>query len=102
LEERLWEAPALSDWVREGRGRFMLQSLPAAVVGRVVGPKQGDKVLDMCAAPGGKTTHMAVLMGGKGHVVACDRSKRKVQGISELAESQELQGCVEAMKAGEQ
>lgn len=42
---------------------FTLQNLPSVVVGHVLGPRPGERVLDMCAAPGGKTCHIAALMG---------------------------------------
>lgn len=44
-------------------------------------PKADHRVLDMCAAPGGKTTMLAQLMGDKGEVVALDRSHAKVGEI---------------------
>lgn len=68
LDERLWEAPPMSDFVSLGRGRFMLQALPAMVAARVLAPCPGERVLDMCAAPGGKATHLAEIMGGVGEV----------------------------------
>ncbi|KAM9333491.1 tRNA (cytosine(72)-C(5))-methyltransferase NSUN6 isoform 4-T4 [Pholidichthys leucotaenia] len=40
-----------------------LQNLPSVVVGHVLGPRPGERILDMCAAPGGKTCHIAALMG---------------------------------------
>ncbi|KAI7990712.1 hypothetical protein LOK49_LG12G00294 [Camellia lanceoleosa] len=48
-------------------------------------PQQGDMILDMCAAPGGKTTAIAILMKDKGEVVAIDRSHNKVLDIQKLA-----------------
>ncbi len=36
------------------------------LVARAVDPQPGERVLDLCAAPGGKTTHLAALMGGEG------------------------------------
>lgn len=44
----------------------------------LVDPQQGERILDMCAAPGGKTTAIAILMKDKGEVVAADRSHNKV------------------------
>ncbi|KDO27446.1 hypothetical protein SPRG_07034 [Saprolegnia parasitica CBS 223.65] len=59
-------------------GELYMQNTPSSVVAHVLNPKAGETVLDMCAAPGGKTSHLATLMQNKGTLVACDRSKRKV------------------------
>ena len=53
----------------------------SAVVAEAVGPKGGMNVLDLCAAPGGKTTHMAELMGDRGAVTAVDVSAEKLAAI---------------------
>jgi len=42
-------------------------------------PQMGERILDMCAAPGGKTTAIAILMKDKGEVIATDRSHNKVE-----------------------
>lgn len=42
-----------------------MQNLPSVVVGHVLGPRPGERILDMCAAPGGKTTHIAALMANQ-------------------------------------
>jgi 16S rRNA C967 or C1407 C5-methylase (RsmB/RsmF family) len=57
---------------------LVLQNLPSIVCGHVVNPQAGDVVLDMCAAPGGKTAHLACLLNGQGTVVALERSKKRV------------------------
>lgn len=41
-------------------------------------PQKGERILDMCAAPGGKTTAIAILMKDEGEVIAADRSHNKV------------------------
>ena len=59
-------------------GWIYAQNLSSLVVAHVLSPQPGACVLDMCAAPGGKSTHLCALMQGKGMVIACDRSKKKV------------------------
>lgn len=44
----------------------------------VADPQEGERILDMCAAPGGKTTAIAILMKDKGEIIAADRSHNKV------------------------
>jgi 16S rRNA (cytosine967-C5)-methyltransferase len=63
------------------QGLFFVQDVSSMLVGLVAAPKQGDFVLDICAAPGGKATHAAQLMDGTGHVEARDLSEPKVELI---------------------
>ncbi len=58
-------------------GAFLAQSRAAMLVARVLGPRPGERVLDLCAAPGGKSTHLAALMNGTGEVVAVERDRRR-------------------------
>jgi hypothetical protein len=44
------------------------------VVAHQLAPQQGERILDMCSSPGGKTTHIAALMHGTGQVIALDRT----------------------------
>ncbi len=53
-------------------GLFVIQDEAAAFVSTVVDPRPGDLVIDLCAAPGGKSLHMAELMENKGRVIAVD------------------------------
>ncbi|XP_052849001.1 tRNA (cytosine(72)-C(5))-methyltransferase NSUN6 isoform X1 [Drosophila gunungcola] len=59
----------------------LLQNLPSIVCVRVLAPQPGERVLDMCAAPGNKTSHIAELMGDQGSVVALDNSKSRVRSM---------------------
>ncbi|XP_048122594.1 tRNA (cytosine(72)-C(5))-methyltransferase NSUN6 isoform X3 [Alosa alosa] len=72
-----------------------LQNLPSVLVSHVLGPRSGECVLDMCAAPGGKTTHIATLMRNQGVVVALDKIRSKVEKLRENAANQQLD-CIQA------
>ncbi len=60
----------------------ILQNLPSIVCVKVLDPKPGDTVLDMCAAPGNKTTHIGELMEYEGCLVAIDNKKSKVEEMA--------------------
>ncbi len=64
-------------------GLFSVQDYTAMSVAPLLGPQPGERVLDLCAAPGGKTTHMAELMDNRGSVVACDINGEKLAIIEE-------------------
>ncbi|KAL5234025.1 hypothetical protein ACI65C_001435 [Semiaphis heraclei] len=60
----------------------MLQNLPSVVTGHALDVNENNlKVLDMCAAPGNKTTHLAILMNNKGSIDAIDKSKAKLNKV---------------------
>ena len=65
------------------RGELMPQSRASAAVARVLAPEPGERVLDLCAAPGGKTTHLAALMAGEGEVVAVEVHPGRAQALRE-------------------
>ena len=57
-------------------------------------PKPGERVLDACAAPGGKSTHLAALMGDQGQVLALDRGEARLRRVARNSERLGL-GCIE-------
>jgi len=61
---------------RFAEGLYTVQDETSMKVAPLIDPKPGERVLDLCAAPGGKTTQLAELMGGKGVVVAVDLPDR--------------------------
>lgn len=65
------------------RGEVIAQSRAAMLVARVLDPQPGERVLDLCAAPGGKSTHIAALMGGEGEVVAVEREPGRLRQLRE-------------------
>jgi 16S rRNA (cytosine967-C5)-methyltransferase len=67
-------------------GELLPQSRAAMLVAHALDPKAGERVLDLCAAPGGKSTHIAALMGAKGEIVAVERDRRRAGELSRTAE----------------
>jgi 16S rRNA C967 or C1407 C5-methylase (RsmB/RsmF family) len=51
------------------------------LVSHILDPQPGETLIDFCAAPGGKTTHLAQLIGNQGRVIAVDRSLRRVERL---------------------
>ena len=87
-------------------GWFAVQDATAMSVSPLLSPTGGERILDLCSAPGGKTTHLAELMDNTGDIVACDLTGDKLSlveanckrlGISivETVLSDDLAGLVE-------
>lgn len=68
------------------KGEFSVQDISSMLVSELAGPKEGDYVIDVCAAPGGKSLHMAEKLNGSGHVEARDLTEYKVGLIQENIE----------------
>lgn len=67
-------------------GYYTIQDSAAMQTAKVLAPCEGDTVIDMCAAPGGKTTHIAELMNNKGKIYAFDVHEHKIELIKKNAE----------------
>lgn len=65
------------------QGWYYIQDEAAQLVGYAVAPRPGERVLDACAAPGGKAIHLAELMGDCGEVVAADVSPARLALVEE-------------------
>jgi 16S rRNA (cytosine967-C5)-methyltransferase len=67
-------------------GAFIAQSRAAMLVAHSLAPLPGERVLDLCAAPGGKSTHLAALMEGEGEVLAVERNPRRAGALARAAQ----------------
>lgn len=67
-------------------GWFSVQDESAMRVASALAPGAGETVLDLCAAPGGKTTHLAELMHDNGRIIACDVDEQRLQTVVSLAQ----------------
>jgi len=79
-------------------GLFQVQDETAMRAAVMLDPRPGEEVLDLCAAPGGKTTHIAELMGDSGRVTAVDVSARRLALVEENCRRLGLKSvrCIEA------
>ncbi|MEK4632194.1 MULTISPECIES: 16S rRNA (cytosine(967)-C(5))-methyltransferase RsmB [Bacillus] len=86
-------------------GRVSIQDESSMLVARALDPKPGETVLDACAAPGGKSAHIAELMENEGSLTSLDLHRHKVKLIKEGAERLGLTiidaQTMDARKAGE-
>ena len=65
------------------RGHCYIQDPSTAIACRLLDPKPGERILDACAAPGGKTGYVAQLMKNLGTIVACDRDPERLKILKE-------------------
>ena len=62
-------------------GYFYLQGIAEMQIAPLLQPGSEDLIIDMCAAPGGKTTHLAQLMNNRGVIAAFDVNKNKIKAL---------------------
>jgi NOL1/NOP2/sun family putative RNA methylase len=62
-------------------GHLHVQQAVMALPSLALAPEPGERVLDLCAAPGGKTTHLSELMGEGGALVAVDPQEKRIRGL---------------------
>jgi 16S rRNA (cytosine967-C5)-methyltransferase len=66
-------------------GLFQVQDQAAIIMSHLIAPQPSDTMLDICAGLGGKSTHMAVLNGGKGNIIAVDINRRRLMTLVQNA-----------------
>jgi 16S rRNA (cytosine967-C5)-methyltransferase len=62
-------------------GRIQVQDEASQLICRLVSPKPGESVLDICAGMGGKTAHLAAIMENRGNILAIDISEKKIDAL---------------------
>jgi 16S rRNA (cytosine967-C5)-methyltransferase len=82
---RLESAGAVTDLPGYKQGWWVIQDSSAQLVSHLLDPQPGETIIDACAAPGGKTTHIAELMGDCGEIIACDRAEKRLNKVRENA-----------------
>jgi len=93
MEQRIFDCPSLNS--ADLPSSLMLQNLPSIMAVDHLDPQPGERILDMCAAPGGKSCHIAARLCGKGVVVALDKTKAKVESIRKNCTRQKVDNVVE-------
>lgn len=71
--------------------KVLLQNLPSIVCGRVLNPQKDELILDMCSAPGNKTTHLAEMVNDLGLIIALDKTETKIKLVREKIIKNQLQ-----------
>ena len=73
------DGPSVALTPEHWAGLLYIQQAVMGLPSLALGPRPGERVLDLCAAPGGKTTHLAHLMGDRGCLVAADVKERRLR-----------------------
>ena len=76
------------------QGLFYIQSIASQLVVKALDPRPGEKILDLCAAPGSKTTQIGILMDRNGELLANDNNKKRLFRLKANLEHQKLDDFV--------
>lgn len=101
-KEVIWSKDALiieetdENKIRElsiyNNGEIYLQSLSSMLPPIILSPKENENILDMCAAPGGKTTQISAISNGKALITACEKNKVRYERLRYNIEKQGVNG----------
>ncbi len=81
VKESLYKLPPFRETSLYEEGFIKEQSIPAMIASKVLEPRKGEIIVDMCAAPGGKTLHIAQMMEDCGKIYAFDISKDRINSM---------------------
>lgn len=77
------DSPSIQSLQAYKNGWFYVQDESAMLAAHLLRPQPGKRVVDLCAAPGGKTSHVAQLMGNTGQIIAVDVSQDRIRRVEE-------------------
>ncbi|RLI02059.1 hypothetical protein DRO31_05035 [Candidatus Bathyarchaeota archaeon] len=83
---RLLDYEGITDTPEYREGQFIIQDKASILAGIVADPKPDDIILDVCAAPGVKTSHYAQMMENTGRILSIDYNRRRLQNWENLME----------------
>jgi 16S rRNA (cytosine967-C5)-methyltransferase len=89
---RFPEHHAVRDLPGFAEGDFTVQDHSSMLVASALGVQPGMHVLDLCAAPGGKLTHLAELMDNRGQITACDIDAKRLETVTALCQRLGVKG----------
>lgn len=98
---RLQQAMDITSLPSYDEGGFSVQDLAAQQAGFLLAPQAGEKILDACAAPGGKTTHLLELSEDKAQVLALEKEPERIERLSENLYRLDLHADVEVADASQ-
>lgn len=94
IKESIYRLPSFRETKLYEEGLIREQSIPAMIASKVLEPRRGEIIVDMCAAPGGKAIHIAELMGDEGRVYAFDHSEERMKALSREVERMGVRSVV--------
>ena len=89
--------PSLEALVQDFGRDIYIQDESSMLDGAVLDPAPGDRVIDLCSAPGGKTTHLAQKMQDRGEILALDLYEHKLALVRQNAERMGIH-CIRTQK----